>query len=546
MKSIKTSLFAGFCAVLVLAVALLSGCENVGGRQNNLFSIDEKSEQKAITTSSVSELPAEGSEENGSKSSDVSATAAESVATFDAYKLADDFEWSLEDGMLTISGHGKMPDYDSHHEQPWYRNESDITDVIINDGITSIGKNAFAYCTHLANVTVPSSVITIEERAFDRCMYGLKSLTLPEGVVMIADWAFCNCDALGKVMIPKSVQSIGKDAFSYDSLHMVNGHRYYFCPKLVICAASGSYAKQYAEYIGIPFTATVSVPTFENLSWSLEDGVLTISGSGDMVKADGENLQWDEKWPWTDEMPNVRKIVVESGITSIGDNAFDNGDYTNEILEEVSLPEGITQIGGGAFAYTTIKSITLPESVKIISDNAFTFSAIRTINLPDSLEYIGDFAFRCSYITSVIIPDGVKYIGTYCFQGCGDLTDVEFKGTVDDIGDYAFQETSFVDITLPSEFEPTSNLFVWSNIESVVIPDGVTTIPNDFIVDCENFKSITIPVSVTSIGKSAFGTSEYNGEDFVTIPINTFTIHAPAGSYAEKYAKENNIPFEAE
>ena len=110
----------------------------------------------------------------------------------------------------------------------------------------------------------------------------------------------------------------------------------------------------------------------------------------------------------------------------------------------------------------------------------------------------------------------------------------------------SFQETSISNISLPSGLELLEPLFSCTDIESVVIPDGVTTIPNNFIVDCENFKSITIPASVTSIGKSAFGTSEYNGEDFVTIPINTFTIHAPAGSYAEKYAKENNIPFEAE
>ena len=125
----------------------------------------------------------------------------------------DNLTWTLyEDGTLTISGTGAMKNYDrADNLSPAYQN-SNVKKVVIEDGVTSIGKYAFFYCTGLTSITIPDGVTSIGKAAFFYCT-GLTSITIPESVTNIEDYAFEWCIGLSSVTIPDSVTSIGIGVF---------------------------------------------------------------------------------------------------------------------------------------------------------------------------------------------------------------------------------------------------------------------------------------------------------------------------------------------
>ena len=125
--------------------------------------------------------------------------------------------WHLTDnGVLTISGKGKMEDYSFSNRAPWGDSRKKVKRIIIGDGVTTIGWFAFSGCSALTSVTIPNSVTTIRFRAFSGC-YALTSVTIPNSVTTIGDRAFEGCSALTSVTIPNSVTTIGEAAFYHCS-----------------------------------------------------------------------------------------------------------------------------------------------------------------------------------------------------------------------------------------------------------------------------------------------------------------------------------------
>ena len=124
----------------------------------------------------------------------------------------DNLEWKLTDeGVLTITGTGEMQDWNDY-SSPWYENES-VKQVIIGDGVTTIGDWAFSYCRALTSITIPNSVTTIGDNAFENCS-SLTSITIPNSVTTIGDYAFSYCRALTSVIISNSVTTIGERTFA--------------------------------------------------------------------------------------------------------------------------------------------------------------------------------------------------------------------------------------------------------------------------------------------------------------------------------------------
>ena len=253
-----------------------------------------------------------------------------------------------------------------------------------------------------------------------------------------------------------------------------------------------------------------------NLTWTLDsEGTLTISGTGAMDDYSNDVA------PWYDKTDEIETVVIESGVTSIGDCAFNNCDN----LTSVTIPDSVTTIGEAAFFNcSSLTSVTIPNSVTTIGKEAFRYcSSLTSVTIPDSVKSIGEYAFLdCSRLTGIWVDDAnAKYSSDehgvlfnkdktelICCPGGYDGP-YTIPGSVTSIGDFAFSRCS--------------------NLTSVTIGSGVTSIGGGAFYGCSSLTSVTIPNSVTSIGDFAF--ERCSSLTSVTIPNSVTTI----GDYAFKY-----------
>lgn len=173
---------------------------------------------------------------------------------------------------------------------------------------------------------------------------------------------------------------------------------------------------------------TASGTCGDNVTWSLNDsGKLTISGSGEMT-----NFASSTAVPWYNYRNDIEKVVINSGVTTVGDCAFSACNY----LEKVTLPDGITYIGrcafGGTSSGTAISDITIPDSVRTIGSYAFSWcESLNSIIIPDGVSVIDACTFQnCKYLRIVTIPDSVTSIGWRAFYNCSNIYTVKYGGTM--------------------------------------------------------------------------------------------------------------------
>lgn len=245
--------------------------------------------------------------------------------------------WSLDDnGTLTISGSGKIEDYRSDIDQPWYSNRSDITSVIIEPGVTSIGLQAFYYCSNLTSITIPSGLTSIGEMAFFYCS-ALTSVTIPNSVISIGNFAFGSCTGLKSITIPSSVTSIENNVFQ-DCTGLTN------------------------------ITVNSSNPSF-------------CSESGVLFNKDKTTLIYCPRG-------KTGSYTIPDGVTAIEDYAF----YYCSGLTSVTIPSSVTSIGVSSFQHCTgLTSITIPNSVTSITNLAFwDCSSLTIVYIPSGVNFVPD------------------------------------------------------------------------------------------------------------------------------------------------------------
>ena len=200
----------------------------------------------------------------------------------------------------------------------------------------------------------------------------------------------------------------------------------------------------------------------DDLTWTLDsEGTLTISGTDAMYNYDYYND--DTYAPWYDQRSTVKKAVIKSGVTSIGDGAF--ADCTS--LTSISIPNSVTSIGERAFSWcTNLTSISIPDSVTSIGVGAFAVCfSLTSISIPDSVTSIGVGAFAaCFSLTSISIPDSVTSIGDEAFENCTSLTSISIPNSVTSIGDEAFADcTSLTDVYYSGTEEQWNKISIGSN-----------------------------------------------------------------------------------
>ena len=266
-----------------------------------------------------------------------------------------------------------------------------------------------------------------------------------------------------------------------------------------------------------------------NLTWQVtENGetyTLTISGTGAMK--DYEDMFADDI-PGGVYRDRITTIVIENGVTSIGDYAFaectslasvtipssvtsiGNGAFfACESLTDINIPSSVTSIGSAFRRCSSLTSIVLPEGITNISEYMFAeCTSLASVTIPSSVTSIGDSAFdNCTSLMSVVLPEGVESIGDSAFVGCTSLETINFPSTTTSIGQQAFEIcTSLTSAVLPEGVTSVGAraFYKCTALKNVSIPSSLTSIPNSMFNGCTSLANITIPKGVTSIGWNAF------------------------------------------
>jgi len=176
------------------------------------------------------------------------------------------------------------------------------------------------------------------------------------------------------------------------------------------------------------------------VKWSLSNGKLTISGTGAMTDFEyGESTGYLPNTPWYSYREEIRSIVIKSGVTSIGNYAFQSmGEF--EIPISLSIADTVKRIGDSAFSMCNLDSIVIPDSVTELGEAAFLMSQkATTVKLSKNLKVIPNGAFQmCPAINNVVIPEGVTTIESGAFTYCNALKTITFPSTLRKINSYAF------------------------------------------------------------------------------------------------------------
>lgn len=215
----------------------------------------------------------------------------------------------------------------------------------------------------------------------------------------------------------------------------------------------------------------------EGVTWSYDETThtLTFSGGGEMDNGDLGDLT-----PWKDLIEQIFYIVIEDGITSICDYAF----------------EGTTQL----------KGITIPDSVTSIGESAFERSSLAQIELHDGITYIGRSAFEWSSLEEVTVPAGVKELSFGVFRKCGNLKSVVLSEGLTTIDGDAFTDcTALQSIIIPNSVTVLEDAFLrCSALEQITLGNNVSYISKSCFQDCTALREINIPDSITAINSWAF------------------------------------------
>ena len=312
--------------------------------------------------------------------------------------------WKLDGTKLTISGYGSMG-YKA--DWPWGKN---ITELVITEGVTTIGIGAFQDCTKLKTVTVPKTLKIIDNYAFENCS-SLVEITIPENVIYLGNHAFSFCTSLIDVKIPRKVNDIGPGAFND-------------CHNLMSITVDPQNT-QYCSEDGVLFdktkTTLIRYPNKRETSYTIPDSVKYIG-----------NHAFAECWYLED-------IKIPDTVLSIGYSAFFYTPYYNDKSNYV---DGILYLGKHILeADESYSSFTIREDTKVIAAGAFVFCEnLKEITIPNGVVTIGAGAFSwCSSLEKIYIPKSVKTIGESAFYDCNNLDDVYYSGNAEERKQITFE-----------------------------------------------------------------------------------------------------------
>ena len=361
-----------------------------------------------------------------------------------------------------------------------------VETYILGNNITTIGANAFANCSTLTSITLPSSLISIREWAFYGCS-GLTSINIPSTVTDLGNHCFQKCTGLTSLVIPNNVSLIGNYAFqecvNLSSITIGNN---------VTSIGDNAFCKcTNINSINIPSNIT----SIGNNAFS--------------------------------ECVNITSINIPSNIIHIGDNAF--SDCSN--LQTVTFNASNCEDASNAILSANVTNIQIGTNVKRIPNHLCESTSITSITIPEKVEYIGSSAFyQCRQLKTVVwnaincdfkaglsssnreiyqiqFGNKVQVIPEKLCWSLDSITNVTFPSSIKVIGDKSFQSCiGLNNINITSSDISIGNMaFAYcSGITNISFANGLKQIGNGAFFYCENITSINLPSSLTDIGSKAF------------------------------------------
>ncbi len=354
----------------------------------------------------------------------------------------------------------------------------------VPEGVKGIAAYAFEDQYLLEEVTLPSTLVSIEKEAF-RCCTNLERIELPEGVVSIGEGAFQDCTYVQDVSLPTTLRCVGRAAFA----NMTSLGKVAFLDGVEdIGEAAFSNAWRMLS-ISLPTSVT---NIGENAFWGCESltGVTTPT----------------HLLPMADLFPaaysNLTAISISDGETLMVSNVF----ASCVALEEIRMPSTVANIPEGAFENCgALQSMTIPDTVTNIGARAFaSCSGLARLEFPDGLRTIEDEAFKeCSGLTRLEFPDELRTIGAHAFEGLTLLEEIVLPEGLEELGESAFNSCAAIrSVTIPGGVCSLKRVFpsAYSELTSVTITTNTTEFGADFLNGCRSLTSIEIPEAVTNIG----------------------------------------------
>ena len=401
-----------------------------------------------------------------------------------------EWEYDMSSRTLTISGNGDMADYgfipgaNEPVPTPW--SGLDIQKVIIEDGVTSIGQDAFIF-TNVYDVEIPDSVTSIGTNAFNGCG-ALDFVMLPHNLESVGAYAFYNT-SLREIEIPSTVTSIGQCAFGfyYDG----NEDRDMPLDNFEIYGYSGTEAETYANMNGFTF--------HDNTVYLSQDGLWKYS-----IRPDGAAMLYSDEFQGCSYQGNDTVVTIPStidGYTVKEIGAFSMSGLTN--VTKITVPNSVDNIGFSAFrGCTSLTSLSIPSSVTLIGAQILDETPL--LNTYSNYENGGLYIDNClinvwkDWQGPMKVKDGTRLIAMFAFGNCSKIT-------------------------------------------NIVLPDSVTEIVGPMFNGCYNLKEITIPNHVVNIDTSFRYYDEDLGREICPLEV----IYGYTGTIAEDYARNNGIEFVA-
>ena len=477
------------------------------------------------------------------------------------------------------------------HQSPWYSDRDSVQSIIIQDGVQTVSRYAFAGCINSTTVSMPESLRQIGDYAFQDCnslvtvvlpentrdnlgiglfsgcgslvsvnlpqnshtfpayffrdCTSLKAFSIPDTISTMGDAVFQRCTGLKSMVIPDSVETMGGDIFSGCTnllsvtlpvrLAKINNGLFEDCVSLSSVNIPGTVTVIGKRcFKNCKKVTSVTIPQYvtkiDDLAFVGCERLTNVNLSVGLEIISYQAFQ---------DCKSLQSITIPQSVDAIFNSAF----YGCSALTEVVIPSGITEISGGLFQdCINLRSINIPDSVVTIGQSAFMgCEKLADVNIPDGVTTIIDNAFSgCSALKSIVIPDGLGMIYSnvftnsptkiYANKEAGSAITLSRNG-------YPFRTTgSWFDMIYSlSDNSVIAKTILYSadtNITMANIPEFIDTIGDNAFAGCSSLVGVICPDSITSIGGNAFSgctSLEY--------------LQSSCTSYTRIWAGQNHYPW---